>query len=93
MATIEIKICDSCGCNKYDKKIDTTIKEIFIQTGWQTCPAGGSATPDGLTVDLCSKCMVYLIGELFRNTPDFATNKKIISVFKEWSNKYKENMK
>lgn len=83
MATIQIQVCDSCGC-KNDKQQDL-IKSVFISTHYTPCPAGGSSELDGVKFDLCSRCLVYLVDELLKHIDDFDKNKKLVNTVKEWS--------
>lgn len=81
MSTLQIKVCDNCGYRD-DKEVGN-VKNIYVNTGYQTCPATARSELTGESVDLCPRCLVYLVGELFRKIDDISYNDKLIKGLKK----------
>lgn len=81
MATKQYKTCDLCNNTELT---GCRIHGIFLQTGWQSDPAGGPSEADGKDYDLCDSCMVKLVQHILRDLKDFELHKKLITGFEEY---------
>jgi hypothetical protein len=78
VATRQYKVCDYCGAKDLD---GAKIEDIFIQTGWEPDPAGGSSTPDGKSYDLCVTCLAKLCDHFLRFIKNFEVTKAVVKLF------------
>lgn len=82
MSRKTILICDRCKDEK-----SQPVQPIFIQTGWEPDPAGGSSNAAGDEVDLCPACMRHCLRAALKLMPDFAGPAAVLKEVAKWPRK------